>query len=434
MASGRITFFIALAFALFMVGGGGLAHALFLTDVRVGQHGDKTRFVLEMDKSASFRVFVLDAPYRVVVDVPRAAWKTTPAEIGPNPLIRGYRSGTLDGGVMRLVLDAARPLDILPPVLLASGNGIDKYRLVIDFMPSTPERFLSLKGKIFGSRDLAVSPSPSPVKTPALSAAPPAPRVAAPPAPVSAPGPVAMAPSRKPLSDNRKRTIVIDAGHGGGDPGAIGVKNIIEKNVTLAMARELKRQLEATGRYRAVLTRSDDTYIPLRKRVDLAHLAQGDLFISLHADKIGRRNVRGASIYTLSEKSSDEETARLADDANNSGILAGVDLSSQTEEVADILLDLAMREKMNQSNYFAELMVRTLRANGVLLLEHAHRSAGFAVLKSPDIPAVLIELGFLSNPDEARLLNSESFRKSASAALASGVDAYFRKIQSLQRN
>lgn len=424
MAPARKIFNIFAILALLAVFGSKPAGALTLTDVRIGQHGSKTRFVLEMDRPAAFRVFVLDAPYRVVVDIPQAEWKTAPAGRRNNPLITGYRSGTIDGKILRIVLDVARPLDILPPVLIAPENGALGHRLVIDFLPSAPERFLALKGKVFGSRDLAVS---------AEAVAAPRPVLVPPSAPLPGPS-VQPAPSRKPSTSTRLRTVVIDAGHGGGDPGATGVKGIIEKNVTLSMARELKRQLEATGRYRAVLTRHDDTYIPLRKRVELAHLANGDLFISLHADKIGRRNVRGASVYTLSEKSSDEETARLADDANNSGVLAGVDLSSQTEEVADILLDLAMREKMNQSNYFAELLVRTFRANGVTLLERAHRSAGFAVLKSPDIPAVLIELGFLSNPDEARLLNSDGFRKRASGALVAGVDSYFRKIQSLQGN
>ena len=424
------------------------AGAVTVSDVRIGQDRDRTRLVIELDQGTAFRAFVLDAPYRVVVDLPQVDWQPPPSAERVNPLLKGYRSGRLDSGVMRIVLDVKRPLEVIEPVLIPPGNGVSRYRLVMDFKASTPERFLALKGKIFGQRDLKVLPGqksvpalaaiPAPVPNPAPASVPVktipkkitqaapdvlVPAVYAPPAPLKKPG-----------ADTRLKIIVIDAGHGGGDPGAMGPGGIIEKAVTLSMARELKRQLESTGRYKAVLTRPSDVYIPLRKRVELARAAKGDLFVSLHADKIDRKNVRGASIYTLSEKSSDEETARLADDANNSGVIAGVDLSAQSEEVADILVDLAMREKMNQSSYFAELLVKTFSGDGVRLLEHTHRSAGFAVLKAPDIPAVLIELGFLSNPEEARLLNSDHFRQRTSASLIRGIDGYFRKIAALQRN
>lgn len=181
------------------------------------------------------------------------------------------------------------------------------------------------------------------------------------------------------------------------------------------------------------MTRDTDRFIQLRERVNIARTKGGDLFVSLHADKIGRTNVRGASIYTLSENASDAETARLADQENRAGIVSGVDLSSESADVADILLDLAMREKMNESNLLARYLEDALRRKSVRLLPNSHRSAGFAVLKAPDIPSLLLEIGFLSNPQEAKLLNSNEFQDKISEAILEGIDAYFAKIRSLQK-
>jgi N-acetylmuramoyl-L-alanine amidase len=234
-------------------------------------------------------------------------------------------------------------------------------------------------------------------------------------------------------SADERRVVIIDAGHGGGDPGAIGPNGIREKNITLAIAQTIKRVMEDSGRYTVYLTRDKDFYIPLRQRVDISRQKKGDLFISIHADKIGRSNVRGASIYTLSENASDAETARLADAENNAGVVAGVDLAAESADVADILLDLAMREKMNESNLLARYLEDALRRKSVRLLPNSHRSAGFAVLKAPDVPSVLIESGFLSNNDEAKLLNSSDFHLKFSKAVLEGVDTYFEKIRALQK-
>jgi N-acetylmuramoyl-L-alanine amidase len=238
----------------------------------------------------------------------------------------------------------------------------------------------------------------------------------------------ALIPLRKPV---KKYTVVIDPGHGGEDPGAVdyGVK---EKNITLQVAEELKRQMEEAGRYKVVLTRDRDVYIKLRERVGISRRVEGDLFISIHADKIGRKGVRGASVYTLSEMASDAETARLAEAENNSGFVAGVDLGQESQDVADILLDLAMREKMNESNLFARMLHNAFLQKDVRLLPKSHRSAGFAVLKAPDVPSALVEIGFLSNPEEAKLLSSGQFQSKIAASLLDGADAYFRKIQALQ--
>jgi N-acetylmuramoyl-L-alanine amidase len=230
----------------------------------------------------------------------------------------------------------------------------------------------------------------------------------------------------------RVYTVVIDAGHGGDDPGAMS-GGLREKNITLSVARELKRQLEENGHYKVVLTRDRDIYIKLRERLGISRQVKGDVFISIHADKIARSGIRGASIYTLSETASDDETARLAEDENNAGVVAGVDLKEESQDVADILLDLAMREKMNESNVLAKAVSESLRRKSVRLLPNSHRSAGFAVLKAPDVPAILIETGFISNPDEAKLLSSPAFQQKLASALVDGIGAYFRKMQSLRQ-
>lgn len=236
-----------------------------------------------------------------------------------------------------------------------------------------------------------------------------------------------------PPAITKKPLIVIDAGHGGVDPGAIGSNGVFEKHITLAAARELQRALNATGRYRAELTRGGDKYLKLYQRVSIARKKKADLFISLHADTIGKSNVTGASIYTLSEKSSDAQTEKLAARENKADLIAGVDLSTEDEEVANILVDLTMRDTMNQSKFFANTIVSEMAGNGLKTLERPHRYAGFAVLKAPDIPSVLIELGFLSNRREAERLSTPAYRHQIIRALIKGIDGYFEKVRINQK-
>jgi N-acetylmuramoyl-L-alanine amidase len=252
---------------------------------------------------------------------------------------------------------------------------------------------------------------------------PPLPRVqqaAVPPAPVRPEG------DRRPL-------IMLDAGHGGVDPGAIGVSGSYEKTLVLSYARELKRQIEKSGRYRVRLTRDSDVFIQLRDRVASAQAAEADVFISLHANAHRKKSLRGAAVYSLSEKASDAEAAALAAKENRADVIAGIDLSAQTEVVSKILIDLAQRETMNQSKIFANILVQKLAAVGPLL-RNTHRSAGFAVLKSPTVPSVLVELGYLSNKKEERLLRSEDYRRNLSTAIIRAIDGYFDWQQSAKRS
>jgi N-acetylmuramoyl-L-alanine amidase len=230
-----------------------------------------------------------------------------------------------------------------------------------------------------------------------------------------------------------KRTIVIDAGHGGIDPGAESVSGYHEKEITLATARLLRRVLEQTGRYKVVLTRDSDVYLKLHERVARARAAHGNLFISLHADSVqaaSERTTRGASIYTLSETASDAESDRYAQQENRADAIGGVDLGDQSDDVAGILVDLTVRETVNDGNRLAGMMVDSLEHQGVSLLPNTpHRSAGFAVLKSPDIPSILIEMGYLSDMSDARALADPRHQQQIANAIAEGVDRYFAWLQ-----
>ena len=225
-----------------------------------------------------------------------------------------------------------------------------------------------------------------------------------------------------------KPVIVIDAGHGGVDPGTIGVSGTYEKHITLAMARELKKQLENTGRFKVVLTRTRDIFVRLRARVAKGRDAGAALFISIHADAIKNRKTRGLSVYTLSEKASDKEAAALADKENKADLIAGINLSGETPEVTNILIDLMQRESMNQSARFATGLVKRLKGH-TRVLRNTHRFAGFAVLKAPDVPSVLVELGFLSNRNDEKALRSDSYRKKLASGMVQAIKGYFSNIE-----
>jgi len=230
------------------------------------------------------------------------------------------------------------------------------------------------------------------------------------------------------LTQFKKPLIVIDPGHGGRDPGAINSSHgIKEKNITLSMAKELKSQLESSGLYNVLLTRTYDKSIELNGRVEFARVNNADLFISLHADSIGKPLVRGVSVYTLSKKASDEQTAKLAAHENSVDVIANLNLGNS--EVEDILLDLILRDTMNQSNYLATNVVDALRINGIRMLEKPHRFAGFAVLKIPDIPSVLIEVGFMSNYQEALMLSKAEYRHKIGRAMVASIEVYFKNIR-----
>jgi N-acetylmuramoyl-L-alanine amidase len=378
------------------------AEATAVRDIRIAAHGDATRVVIDLNRRVSFRHLTLDQPPRLAIDLPEVAWEV-PRINGARVtgLVTGLRFGRLQAGVSRIVLDLAQPFRIrkvfeLPP---GSGHG---HRIVTELVEAAATAQTAGQAVAAEQQQAAVAVIPP------------------------ANGMVVLPPPRKqPPPAPRKRVVVIDPGHGGVDPGAVGSGGTYEKDVVLAMGLELRRQLEATGRYTVIMTRDADRIVRLRDRLRVARDSDGELFLSLHADSLVRApDVRGASVYTLSEQASNQEAARLARKENRADILAGVDLSDQEDIVTEILIDLAQRDANNKSVQVAEHFVGQLKS--VTKMARQRRSqAGFVVLKSPDMPSVLIELGYLSNAADERALRDPAHLAGLARAMVAAVDQHF---------
>lgn len=430
--------------------------------VQLTANSASTQVVIGLGQPAQFHA-TAEPGDRVAIDFDGVTLIPSGAVMNGVGLVRSYHAEPIAGGV-RLVLDLARPAVITATHALPAEAG-KPPRAVIELAPGNARPVTRVAS-------LPVLPPPLPARPPAHAAEPdmigalidkPSPKTAPPPmaeAPV-AETPVAVKPMKPqpeirnqaitPVADivspvpvakagkspsmesiiSPKRTIVIDAGHGGIDPGAESIAGYHEKEITLATARLLAKTLEQTGRYKVVLTRDSDVYLKLHERVARARAAKGNLFISLHADSAGSdKSTRGASIYTLSETASDTESDRYAQRENRADAIGGVDLGDQSDDVAGILVDLTVRETVNDGNRLAGMMVDSLEHKGVMLLPSTpHRSAGFAVLKSPDIPSVLIEMGYLSDMADARALADPRHQQQIANAIADGVDRYFAWLQ-----
>lgn len=394
-------------------------------------------------------IFLLEAPLRLVVDV-RGADAAGVAAAGQGAVVR-VRSGQFDADTARVVVELAEPMAV------GTVEADDPAQLVVALRPVSAAEFTALVAKGRSRVGFAAAAAPAaPTGPPAAKDMPaPAPQTAtakAPPAKPAATAPAvapaasaervlqraqtaALPPAEKtpPLPPQKVKpragapVVVIDAGHGGKDVGATSVLDgRREKDVTLAIAHSIRRELEATGRYRVVMTRSDDRFLPLGQRVAMARNARAQLFVSVHADSAPVPEVRGASIYTLSEVASDKEAARLAAKENKADLIAGVNLAAESAEVSDILLDLLQRETMNVSAEFAAILQRELR-QGVHVRSQFHRFAGFKVLKAPDVPSVLLESGYLSNTEDSRFLFSAAGQRAIAQGVRRAVDAHFQR-------
>ena len=370
-------------------------------DLRLGQHGNHTRLVLNLSDKVDFEVFTLADPYRIVIDFPEVAWRLDPAATqGSVGLVKGFRFGLFKPGRSRMVIDLAAPAALMNKFLLPP-EGQRRYRLVLDLAPIDRNKYLATAGWPEAAKEEAAVVEPV----------------------------VEMA--AKPASS--KRVVVIDAGHGGVDPGATGVDGTFEKDLVLAVAKTLRDALEASGKYVVVMTRDSDIFLSLKARVAVARRAKADLFVSLHADSApGSESVRGASVYTLSEKASDKEAEALARSENQADIIAGVDLSKEGDIVTSILIDLAQRETKNNAAKFAQVLIPELHRAGEVT-QKSHRFAGFRVLKAPDVPSVLIELGYLSNRQDESVMTTSRWRKRMAQSIARAVDGYFRQHRSDQK-
>lgn len=377
------------------------AAPLMATSARLGEHPDKTRFVVGLSATTTYRVFTLANPNRVVIELPEVDWRL-PAGTGltGQGLVKAFRFGRFRAGTSRIVLDLWKPARINSDFVLPPAAD-RPARLVIDLAATSQDVFEKAAGWPDDPIAALIEEEP----------------------PVGA-GLLANDPGRKPV-------IVIDAGHGGVDSGARGTGGQVEKDVALAAAQSLRDALRKTDRYEIVMTRDSDVFLDLRERVAIARRARADLFISLHADSIDKPRVRGASVYTLSETASDREAEALARSENASDIIAGADLTDETGLVREILIGLAMRETKNFSTMYARALTPEL-SQATPIVTRPHRYAGFVVLKAPDVPSVLVELGFLSNREDEADLGSAEWRARVAAAMVRATDLYFEKVRAAQ--
>ena len=369
---------LAICFCLAVVSGARASN--MIKDIRLGNQNDGVRIVLDGSERFSYDAFLLGNPSRLVIDLKDAVWQNTP-KVSKNSIISGFRAADLSGGKKgkRLVFELKNDANIKRKFMLEPQAGQKNWRLVLD---------LSTSGTVQPSKTsvLKTQTQSSPVK--------------------------------------RKKIVVLDPGHGGKDPGAIGRSfKTYEKNITLSMGQELKRQLEAKG-FKVYMTRSTDIFIPLRKRVAIARSYHADLFISLHADSTLNRKAQGLSIYTLSENASDKEAEALAERENKADIIDGMDFSDNSPEINDVLISISQNDSRNKSSKFAGYVVNEMKQR-VKLVSNAHKFAGFAVLKAPDIPSVLVELGYVSNYSEEKFLRQPAYRKKLGEAITKAVMRYF---------
>ena len=366
-----------------------------VTGLRLGGDEHQTRVVFNLSRGLAARVFTLADPYRLVVDLPQVNFQL-PARAGETGqgLIKAFRFGQMMKGGSRVVLDLAGPVRVEKSSVLDAA-GEQPTRLVLDLAAIGREPFLhaiALDNRLDPNRDASRKIE----------------RDVAPP------------------SDDLRPVVVLDPGHGGIDEGAHAPAGEAEKTVVLDFALMLRDKIERMGKYRVEMTRSDDTFVALADRVQIARARRAQLFISLHCDALarGEGDAQGATVYTLSDDASDAEAARLAEIENRADIIAGVDLSREPNTIADILIDLAQRETRAFSAHFARGAVDDLK-NSVRLHKPPLKSAGFRVLKAPDVPSVLIELGFVSNRADFKQMTSETWRSQATDSIAHAVDAYF---------
>ncbi|MCB9959576.1 MAG: N-acetylmuramoyl-L-alanine amidase [Rhodospirillaceae bacterium] len=366
-------------------------------NLRLGEHPDRTRLVAEMSSRVEFSLSLLANPYRLIIDLPAVDWQGPPlATLGGVGLVEEIERTPDALGVTRLVVRLAGPARVRDAFFLGQTAAIP-YRLVVDLEPVPADAF-----QVASLTPEDADEAPGEVTVPL---------------PAAAGGPAGGLAARP--------MVVIDPGHGGVDPGAIGADGTLEREVTLAVALQLRDLLQAGGRYEVMLTRAtDDDYVGLRERVRRSRAAGADLFVSIHADANPSRSVRGASIYTLSDTASDREAAMLAARENRADALASVELRADDDVMTGILIDLVQRRTHTHSNAMAEFLVNRMAAVAPLLV-NTHREAGFAVLTAPDVPSVLIELGHLSNPLDEDMLTDPIHQALLADALRRGVDDYF---------
>ncbi len=352
----------------------------------------RTRIVVMFDQEPKVSTLLLGNPHRLVIDLPETRFGFDEKSLEARGLVSRVRYGLVGKGRSRLILTLRGPFNVENLRVLKNENALG-YRLVADIVAASDREFaekLKSQKEVTGSTERtehsAVNAGPS--------------------------------------GDSARRpfTVMIDPGHGGIDSGAESLNGIKEKNLTLAFGKELRERLSREPGIKVLMTRDDDTFLRLSERVRLARQHDADLFISIHADTINQRDIRGATVYTISDKASDAVARAMAERENRSENLGGA-LPDEQPEVADILLDLTRRETHTFSLSFAEKIIAELQGQ-VNLINNPHRFAGFQVLRAPDIPSVLIEIGYLSNPDDEKLISNPEWRKKLADRIALAVRAF----------
>jgi len=408
--------------------------------VRTWPADEYTRVTLEMDSELKAEHFTLENPNRLVVDIDGLSMSSKlddlVSKIRPNdPYIASVRIGQNRPDVVRMVLDLKQP--IAPQVFTLKPIGEYKYRLVLDLYPQVAQDPLVAIANSFQDEDpladvlenLAQNPpSTAPVPSVEGQKLPTNPPIAS--KPTAPPEPPAMA---APTPSSRPVLVALDPGHGGEDPGAIGPRGTREKDVVLSIARRLKKLIDAQPNMRAYLTRDNDYFVPLHVRVQKARRVKADLFISIHADAWIKPSARGSSIYALSQNGATSTTARLlAQKENNADLIGGVNLGSHNKQVAKVLLELSTTAQINDSMKVGGNVLSEIGKINRLHKKSVER-AGFAVLKAPDIPSILVETAFISNPEEERLLRSSSHQDRIAQAMLTGITGYFASSPGLAR-
>lgn len=394
---------LVLLLALGAAGTAGAADRLRVEAIRISPDASGTRVDLPLSRRGDFKLFTLTGPHRVVLDVTQAA-------LGPTALplpsaaadVTGLRVAHRPGGHLRIVFDVSRPLVPVAAVTDRAGRPV-----------------LSLRLKVPGAASPPVAASPA-----AASATPPPLPPPLPPAPAaSVPRPAAPLATARPTRDV---VVVVDAGHGGRDPGAVGPSGLLEKDVTLAISRRLVNLLEAEPAMRGVLTRNRDEFLVLRQRMEKARGANADLFISIHADAAHNRRARGSTVYVLSEKGASDEAALRLARRENAALIGGVELGDKEPVLAQVLLDLSQNAAISSSIQVGESILGQMKHLG-----HLHRStvqmAPFMVLKSPDVPSILVETAYISNPEDERNLKTPAYQDRLARAILAGVREYFSR-------
>ena len=362
------------------------------TDARLGGDETQTRFVMDLSRKIDLHAFTLADPYRVILDIPQVVFRLPPKSgEGGRGMITAYRFGLVMQGGSRMVFDLAKPVRIEKAFVVDATDGAPA-RLVLDLAATDRENFL---------RRIALDNRVARSEPPATNVP-------------------------EPASGDPRPLVVLDPGHGGIDTGTRAASGELEKDIVLDFTQRLREHIEKLAKYRVLMTRADDTFVPLGERVRIARNAGAALFVSIHADALphGEGDAQGASVYTVSDTASDSEAARLAEKENRADVIAGVDLKAEPDDVADILIDLAQRETRSYSVQFAHRLVGEMKT-ATRLHKKPLKSAGLRVLRAPDVPSVLVELGYVSNRGDLHSLLSANWRDRTADSIAQAVDGYF---------